>query len=95
MMSGEDVRQVQRITGANVDGIFGPLTELAVKDFQAKTGLAMDGVVGQKTWQAIQEFTGEEPVQVKKMEGGSLLWGAAGLVLLAGLGAAIYNHNQN
>jgi peptidoglycan hydrolase-like protein with peptidoglycan-binding domain len=33
-----------------VDGIFGPITEGAVKDFQQSKGLAVDGIVGQNTW---------------------------------------------
>jgi hypothetical protein len=33
-----------------VDGIFGPLTEAAVKDFQTKQGIAVDGIVGPITW---------------------------------------------
>lgn len=35
------------------DGIFGPLTEEAVKEFQERAGLAADGVVGAKTWAAL------------------------------------------
>jgi len=33
-----------------VDGIFGPLTEAAVKDFQTKQGITVDGIVGPITW---------------------------------------------
>jgi peptidoglycan/xylan/chitin deacetylase (PgdA/CDA1 family)/peptidoglycan hydrolase-like protein with peptidoglycan-binding domain len=36
------------------DGIFGPRTEQAVKDFQADKGLVVDGIVGRKTWAAIE-----------------------------------------
>lgn len=95
MMSGEDVRQVQRIVGARVDGLFGPETESKVTDFQAQMNLVRDGVVGAKTWAALLEYSGEEPVQAGVgMAENSMLWGAAGLVLLAGIGVAIYNNNQ-
>jgi peptidoglycan hydrolase-like protein with peptidoglycan-binding domain len=32
------------------DGIFGAVTDNAVRDYQKKNGLAVDGVVGPKTW---------------------------------------------
>ena len=36
-----------------VDGIFGPITFEAVKDFQSKQGLTPDGVVNPLTWQKL------------------------------------------
>jgi peptidoglycan hydrolase-like protein with peptidoglycan-binding domain len=43
-----------------VDGIFGPNTERAVKEFQTNNGLAADGSVGPKTWTALEEaFTSQ------------------------------------
>lgn len=46
---GEDVKAVQRVVGARVDGDFGPKTEGAVKTWQSKRGLTSDGIVGPKT----------------------------------------------
>jgi peptidoglycan hydrolase-like protein with peptidoglycan-binding domain len=37
----------------NVDGIFGPKTATAVKDFQTAQGLTSDGIVGPKTWKKL------------------------------------------
>ncbi len=37
----------------NVDGIFGPRTESAVRSFQQIFGLTADGIVGKATWYAI------------------------------------------
>ncbi len=50
------VQIVQRkvgITGNRVDGVFGPMTEAAVRQFQREHGLVPDGIVGPKTWQVI------------------------------------------
>lgn len=35
------------------DGIFGRLTEEAVKEFQKSNGLTVDGIVGNNTWRAL------------------------------------------
>jgi Meckel syndrome type 1 protein len=51
--TGEAVAQVQRRLGVADDGVFGPITERAVKRFQAQHGLAVTGVVDAQTWTAI------------------------------------------
>ena len=50
---GDAVAQVQRRLGVDDDGIFGPITERAVRRFQAAHGLAPTGVVDAATWSAI------------------------------------------
>lgn len=47
---GEDVKAVQRALHCYPDGIFGELTEEAVKCFQKGKGLTADGIVGERTW---------------------------------------------
>lgn len=47
---GTDVKVLQQKLNLIPDGIFGPLTEEAVKEFQKSRGLTVDGVVGPKTW---------------------------------------------
>jgi peptidoglycan hydrolase-like protein with peptidoglycan-binding domain len=48
---GEEVKVVQQLL--MVDGIFGPSTEKAVKQFQKDNGLSIDGIVGPYTWRAL------------------------------------------
>ena len=38
-----------------IDGIFGPITEAAVRDFQKETGIAIDGIYGRQTWSKMME----------------------------------------
>ncbi len=59
-IEGDDVRLIQqrlaelgyRRVGA-ADGIFGPLTDTAVRAFQQINGLEVDGIVGPRTWQQL------------------------------------------
>jgi peptidoglycan hydrolase-like protein with peptidoglycan-binding domain len=60
--SGDAVKIVQNVLKMNgfykgsVDGIFGPITEAAVKKFQTAKGLSADGIVGPKTWYALSKL---------------------------------------
>ena len=47
---GKDVKTLQRILHLYEDGIFGAMTEEAVKEYQRQHGLTADGIVGDKTW---------------------------------------------
>ncbi|WP_419179274.1 peptidoglycan-binding domain-containing protein [Gottfriedia acidiceleris] len=47
---GNSVKLVQKELGVTADGIFGPITDRAVRNFQKKHGLSIDGKVGPKTW---------------------------------------------
>lgn len=47
------VKLVQVSLGIEVDGIFGPNTEAAVRRFQSTRDLVPDGIVGPRTWAAI------------------------------------------
>lgn len=64
---GDDVRDVQRrllaleasidvtIDADELEGRFGPSTEIAVRDFQAERRLPVDGLVGPDTWSQLVE----------------------------------------
>jgi len=55
MMKGDDVKRVQTILHGlglyeKIDGIFGPLTDAAVRKFQELYKIKTDGIVGPVTW---------------------------------------------
>jgi len=43
------------VRSVRIDGIFGPGTAAAVRDFQYDYGLPADGIVGEKTWRALYD----------------------------------------
>jgi murein DD-endopeptidase MepM/ murein hydrolase activator NlpD len=47
---GDLVAHVQRALGITADGVFGPQTDAAVRQYQARAGLQVDGIVGPVTW---------------------------------------------
>jgi peptidoglycan hydrolase-like protein with peptidoglycan-binding domain len=51
---GRQVEMVQEALGIGVDGVYGPETEEAVRDFQSAHGLAVDGIVGPATIGALR-----------------------------------------
>ena len=59
--TGDVVRRAQRALrrtpdpGLVVDGVFGPATASAVKQFQQGAGLVVDGIVGPNTWNALPD----------------------------------------
>ncbi|NJK75237.1 MAG: peptidoglycan-binding protein [Oscillatoriales cyanobacterium RU_3_3] len=60
--SGNAVKIVQNVLKLNgyyfgfVDGFFGPMTKVAVIQFQMGQGLTADGIVGKRTWHALSKL---------------------------------------
>lgn len=52
-MSGAPVKRLQSKLGVDADGIFGPGTEKALREFQKSAGLAVDGLAGPDTFMAM------------------------------------------
>ncbi|CAL9502739.1 hypothetical protein SUDANB150_03434 [Streptomyces sp. enrichment culture] len=58
--AGPEVAEVQcllaraGLSPGEVDGIFGPMTQRAVKRVQKRHGLVVDGIVGPHTWKALR-----------------------------------------
>ena len=61
---GEQVKRLQAALHLIQDGIFGQITEEAVKAFQKANGLTPDGIVGEKTWAIL--FKNETTLKVSR-----------------------------
>lgn len=48
-LSAAQIKQIQKIVGVTIDGIWGPKTKAAVQRWQSSHGLAADGIVGPQT----------------------------------------------
>ena len=59
---GAEVKALQQRLNLIHDGIFGPLTEEAVKEFQKRKGLTADGIAGTQTLAAMGATPGKRKV---------------------------------
>lgn len=55
---GSKVKELQYVLCLVTDGIFGPVTEEAVRDYQRSHGLEADGIVGPATWKSLLSVFG-------------------------------------
>jgi peptidoglycan DL-endopeptidase CwlO len=62
---GDGVATVQRALGIPADGVFGPVTRRAVRNFQRAHGLVVDGVVGPITARALGIGVAQQPASAK------------------------------
>lgn len=65
--SGSEVKLVQQKLNLVADGIFGTLTEEAVKEFQKNNGLTVDGIVGKNTWEKLTSIPAKSSRNIKEL----------------------------
>jgi len=71
--TGEDVKVVQRWFGLVADGIFGPVLEQTIKEFQRDVALSADGIIGELTWGCLEaryDSIALEPIDALKSVAG-------------------------
>jgi len=54
-LRGEDVKNIQKILGLKMDGVFGSGTMAKVKEWQARRGLKADGILGKESLKEIEK----------------------------------------
>ena len=93
--TGSAVNKLQSVLNEHgydlaVDGIFGPKTQAAVRDYQKKNGLKLDGIVGKETWGSLLAQPSYTPSYSPASSGsGSTSSGAAMGSASAGTSAAL------
>lgn len=53
---GEPVRILQEKLGVDADGIFGPGTDAALREYQSNNGLSVDGIAGPDTFTSMELY---------------------------------------
>lgn len=69
---GEMVSRIQELLGLKADGVFGPNTEKAVRQWQLQNGLTVDGIVGNRTLQTMGLISTDSIERVSNL--GSLVY---------------------
>ena len=73
--TGSDVQWAQylmvlkTLNHDRVDGVFGPVTDNAVREFQGYNDLEVDGIVGPLTWTALHSDKQRPPTLAQGSEG--------------------------
>lgn len=70
-IQGGDIGRVSKY-GGKADGIFGPLTEAAIKRLQSDWKLVADGIVGDKTWFYFMAYPGVDGETLDRLVGQQL-----------------------
>ena len=65
---GEEVKRLQKLLHLYEDGIFGSITEEAVKAFQREHRLVADGIVGTQTWFMLAQLDRTLKVSKRKIK---------------------------
>lgn len=65
--TGSEVKLIQQKLNLVADGVFGPLTKEAVKEFQKNNGLSVDGIVGKNTWEKLTELPAKSSRNINEL----------------------------